>query len=55
MAIDPWGRVMAVRDQGEGIIFADLQRAEIDRVRSTLPVVRDRLRNCDLEGVSSDA
>lgn len=54
MAVDPWARVMAELDRGEGVITVDLDRAELDRVRASLPVVRDRHMNHMLKGVADD-
>lgn len=42
MAVDPWGRVLAVRETGPGIVIADLDRAELARVRQALPALRHR-------------
>jgi len=55
MAVDPWGRILAEIDRGEGVITVDLDRAEIDRVRASLPVVRDRHMNHALKGVGAEA
>ncbi|SMG34156.1 carbon-nitrogen hydrolase family protein [Paraburkholderia susongensis] len=55
MAVDPWGRVLGTIDEGEGVLTVDIDLSEVGRVRSTLPVVRDRAINDNLKGVKSDA
>jgi predicted amidohydrolase len=42
MIVDPWGRVVAVCEVGEGLAAADLDPAEIERVRSKLPSLASR-------------
>lgn len=42
MIADPWGRIVALREAGEGLAVADLDPAEIDRVRSRLPSLANR-------------
>lgn len=37
-AVDPWGKVIATTDETEGIVMADLELAEVDDVRSAIPV-----------------
>lgn len=39
MLIDPWGEVLAVRDEGEGVVIADCSRARQDAVRMQLPAL----------------
>jgi predicted amidohydrolase len=39
---DPWGDVVAQCAEGEGVAIADVDRAYIERVRSTLPALRHR-------------
>lgn len=51
MLIDPWGEIVAVRDEGAGVVIGNLQRARIDEVRQSLPAWRHRvlsLLNCHL-------
>jgi deaminated glutathione amidase len=43
MVIDPWGEVLAVRDEGEGVVVADLQRERIAQVREQLPALAHRV------------
>lgn len=40
--VDPWGRVIAERPAGPGVVWADLNGAEIDRVREEFPVLQHR-------------
>jgi deaminated glutathione amidase len=42
MLVDPWGTILAEVVEGEGIAAADLDYAEQDRVRSTLPSLANR-------------
>jgi deaminated glutathione amidase len=43
MLIDPWGEIVAVRDEGAGVVAGDLERARIDEVRLSLPAWRHRV------------
>ena len=43
MLIDPWGEIVAVRDEGAGVVAGDLERARIDEVRESLPAWRHRV------------
>jgi deaminated glutathione amidase len=43
MLIDPWGEVVAVRDEGAGVVAGNLERARIDEVRLSLPAWRHRV------------
>jgi len=42
MVIDPWGEVLAVQDEGEGVVTAEIARARIDGVRQQLPALTHR-------------
>ncbi len=42
MVVDPWGRVLAVRPEGEGVVSADIETARIASVRSQLPALAHR-------------
>jgi deaminated glutathione amidase len=42
MVVDPWGEVLAVCDDGEGVALADIDRARINQVRSQLPALAHR-------------
>ncbi|MGY6156451.1 carbon-nitrogen hydrolase family protein [Paraburkholderia graminis] len=43
MLIDPWGEVVAVRDEGAGVVAGTLERTRIDEVRQSLPAWRHRV------------
>ncbi|HEX7934600.1 MAG TPA: carbon-nitrogen hydrolase family protein [Paraburkholderia sp.] len=43
MLIDPWGEIVAVRDEGAGVVAGTLERARIDEVRQSLPAWRHRV------------
>lgn len=40
--IDPWGRVLAERAAGSGVVVADLDGSLLEKVRSELPSLRHR-------------
>ena len=42
LVADPWGDVLAQCAEGEGVAFADVERAYIERVRKSLPALRHR-------------
>ena len=42
MIVDPWGDVLAVRDEGPGVVIAELERARIEAVRRQLPALSHR-------------
>ncbi|HYH62512.1 MAG TPA: carbon-nitrogen hydrolase family protein [Solirubrobacterales bacterium] len=43
MIVDPWGRILAqLDDDGEGYACADLDLAELERVRESLPALANR-------------
>lgn len=44
MIIDPWGTVLAQCGAGAGVAVADIDLAEVDRVRRQLPALRHRRR-----------
>ena len=43
MIIDPWGEVLAVLPEGEGVVVADLDGARLQSVRTRLPALKHRL------------
>lgn len=43
MLIDPWGEILAVRDEGPGVVAGDIDLARIDEVRRSLPAWRHRV------------
>jgi nitrilase len=42
MIVDPWGEVLAVRPEGEGVVLAELDPERITAVRRQLPALRHR-------------
>ncbi|HEY5899111.1 MAG TPA: carbon-nitrogen hydrolase family protein [Burkholderiales bacterium] len=45
MIIDPWGEILAVRAEGEGIVLAELDPARIREVQAALPANANRRMN----------
>ncbi|RKP48617.1 carbon-nitrogen hydrolase family protein [Pararobbsia silviterrae] len=43
MLIDPWGTIVAQRDEGPGVVAADIDPARIAEVRQSLPALRHRV------------
>jgi nitrilase len=39
LIVDPWGEVLACRDEGEGFVLAELDTARLAEVRSQLPAL----------------
>ncbi len=42
MVIAPWGELLISNQTAEGILYAELDLEEVDRVRKTIPVFQDR-------------
>jgi nitrilase len=42
MIVDPWGDVLAVRAEGEGVVLADVDVTRRDAVRRQLPALEHR-------------
>ncbi len=42
MVVDPWGEILASRDEGEAVVLADLDFARIKDVRARLPALKNR-------------
>ncbi|MBE7420162.1 MAG: carbon-nitrogen hydrolase family protein [Ideonella sp.] len=42
LVVDPWGEVLACRDEGAGVVLAELDRERIAAVRSQLPALAHR-------------
>jgi len=40
---DPWGEILALQAEGEGIAAAELKASQLDRVRRVLPALRHRV------------
>jgi predicted amidohydrolase len=43
MVVDPWGQVLNVRPEGEGVVLADLDPARLASVRQQLPALEHRV------------
>jgi predicted amidohydrolase len=43
MLIDPWGEVIAVLPEGEGVVAGELDLARLETVRANLPALRHRV------------
>ncbi|WP_206999134.1 carbon-nitrogen hydrolase family protein [Trinickia mobilis] len=43
MLVDPWGEIVAVRDEGAGVVAGDIDLARIAEVRQSLPAWRHRV------------
>jgi nitrilase len=42
MIVDPWGEVLAVQDEGAGVVLADVDPARLAQVRQQLPALAHR-------------
>jgi nitrilase len=45
MIVDPWGQVLAVRPEGEGVLLAEIDTDRVREVRASLPAVANRRLN----------
>jgi len=43
MLVDPWGEIVAMHEEGEGLVVGDLERRRIDSVRASIPALRHRV------------
>jgi nitrilase len=43
MVIDPWGEVLAVQAEGDGVVVAEMQRERLEQVRRQLPALGHRV------------
>jgi nitrilase len=43
MLIDPWGEIVAVLEEGPGVVAGEIDRARIEEVRRSLPAWRHRV------------
>jgi len=43
MAIDPWGQVLAQREQGAGVVLAELEMSVLQACRTRLPALQHRV------------
>ncbi|HQD85157.1 MAG TPA: carbon-nitrogen hydrolase family protein, partial [Quisquiliibacterium sp.] len=41
--IDPWGEIVSVLPEGEGVVAGSLQRARLLEVRASLPALKHRV------------
>ena len=39
MVVDPWGAVLAVREEGAGVVLADIEVKRLAEVRGQLPAL----------------
>lgn len=42
MVVDPWGKIIARADEGEEIIYADIEQSRLVEVREQLPLLENR-------------
>jgi deaminated glutathione amidase len=42
MIVDPWGEVLAVRPEGDGVVLAEIDRHHLNAVRRQLPALEHR-------------
>jgi deaminated glutathione amidase len=42
MVVDPWGEVIAVLAEGEGVVLAEIDPARLASVRAQLPALQHR-------------
>ena len=42
MVVDPWGEIVALREEGEGVVVAEVDAERIARVRQQLPALQHR-------------
>jgi predicted amidohydrolase len=45
MIVDPWGEVLAMREEGEGVVIAEIDLERIREVRAALPALANRRLN----------
>lgn len=43
MVVEPWGQVMGLQAEGEGVVLADMDASHLKRVRSQLPALQHRV------------
>jgi predicted amidohydrolase len=43
MLIDPWGEILAVLAEGEGVVAGEIDAAVLERVRTDLPALKHRI------------
>ena len=42
LIVDPWGEILGVRPEGEGLVLAEIDSARIHKVRESLPALNNR-------------
>ena len=42
MVVDPWGRMLASREKGPGVVMASLDRGYLEELRQRMPVIKHR-------------
>ena len=42
MIIDPWGEILACRDEGPGVVIAEIDLSKNAKVRASLPALEHR-------------
>jgi nitrilase len=42
MIVDPWGEILAVQAEGEGVVLAEMDAARIQEVQAALPAHANR-------------
>ena len=56
MIIDPWGKIMAQQEEGEGFITAELDIAQVHKTRTAIPaLLHDREYTCSSTVISNSA
>ncbi|RQW62346.1 carbon-nitrogen hydrolase family protein [Vibrio viridaestus] len=43
MIIDPWGKVLAQQEEGNGVVIAEMDISELQKVRQQLPALKNRV------------
>lgn len=43
MLVDPWGEILAVHEEGEGLAIGELERSRLVSVRASIPALRHRV------------
>jgi nitrilase len=43
MVVEPWGKVLSVLPEGEGVVMADLDIAKLKHHRQQLPALQHRI------------
>lgn len=46
MILDPWGRILGRRAHGAGVVTAELNREDLQRLRETFPCIENRKLTC---------